>query len=277
MEELFHAADSDEDSFAFPDSTIDIESEIEEEDHSAALLKRMEASKAFHKLYRTGSDGKLLQVVRRKDFQPLSSRDMAKIKLTQQKNAGSPLLPEREIQQTEEKWHFRYHYWEHFPKKPVVNSREMRMRRTVSGLTREKMSTRGQHFPMLESRGKLVQTASRVGRVIPSADKLPQTARDLGLDMAESQLVERFKAFNTPTQGRTGTSGSKGNRTAKKQQREGVEVQTSVPLFNPDEFRRERILTEQAKSLFMSGAFSKLYNEERESADREMLRWIKYA
>ena len=278
LEDLFNAADSDEDSFSFPDSTMELDSEPVKVDYAGAVLKRMEENKAFAMLYRTGSDGKLLQVVRRREYQPLTSSSMQRIKLAEPKTAGSPLLQENEVQQREEQWHFRYHYWKFVPKSKNYSAASLRRPPVVTG----SLPAPPFHLPQVpldNHPAKAFHPPSRVGRLIPSADKLPQTARDLGLDFNATQLAERFKSFST--RGRMGTGLStrttRVSQVNKKQQREIAEVQPSGKLFNPEEFRRERIMAEQAKALFMSGAFSKYYNAERENADREMMGWIKYS
>lgn len=275
LEDLFQAADSDEDSFSFPDSTMELDSEPAKVDYAGGVLRRMEESKAFLRLYRTGSDGKLLQVVRRREYQPLTFSNLHRTKLTEPQTSGSPLLPEHEVQQREEQWHFRYHYWKFVPKRKNYNPPQLRRTPVITT-----HSGAPYHLPQipLDSHpvNPKVVPPSRVGRMIPSADQLPQTARDLGLDFDTLRMAERFKSLST--QGRIGTSLS--NKTTrvqvtKKPQREAAEP--AAKLFNPEEFRRERVMAEQAKALFMSGAFSKYYNAERENADREMMGWIKYS
>jgi len=275
LEDLFHAADSDEDSFSFPDSTMELDNEPEKVDYAGDVLRRMEESKAFARLYRTGSDGKLLQVVRRREYKPLASGNLQRVKLAEPQTAGSPLLPEHEVQQREEQWHFRYHYWKFIPKRKTFNSPPLRrppVTTTHSGLPYRLPQISFDPHPV----NPKVLPPSRVGRLVPTADQLPQTARDLGLDFDTLRLAERFKSLST--QGRMGTSlSTKTTRVQviKKPQREVGEP--AGKLFNPEEFRRERVMAEQAKALFMSGAFSKYYNAERENADREMMGWIKYS
>src|SRR5574343_618637 len=91
VEETLKRLDSDVDTFVFPDSTIDEAEAPKKVDAAKVLLEKMEAEKAFCRLYRTASDGSLVQVVRRREFPPLATVEMQKIRLMKARGSVSPM------------------------------------------------------------------------------------------------------------------------------------------------------------------------------------------
>lgn len=255
----------------------------------------MAAAHAFSKLYRACSDGKLLQVVRRRDFPPVSTKEMQQLRLRESQVASSPLVQEigdvEQLRSTQER--FKHPYWKHCPKQrpPFTPFKKPKMQKLLTHS--DSQSLRPIKTPAIPvdtyvPKPIIIQPQVKVMKKILGTENLEETGRALGFDTSRGNFAERFHAFSTSlNEGKTGRTTTRSAKTARPQvqfptirkgltHRESIDNHSSGKVFDPEEFRRERMLTEQAKALFMSGAFSKLYNKEREDSDKEMMAWIKY-